>query len=68
MNNRHIKNALKDAYQVEQTESRKAFIEKYEKRNLQILEILKIEFRYMNEKYACRNSVMPCTLLYFKIR
>ena len=50
MNNRHIKNALKDAYQVEQTESRKAFIEKYEKRNLQILEILKIEFRYMGMK------------------
>ena len=64
MNNRHIKNALKDAYQVEQTESRKAFIEKYEKRNLQILEILKIEFRYMGMK-SMLAGILLCLVLYY---
>lgn len=64
MNNRQLKNALKNAYQVEQTESQKAFIEKHEKRNLQIIEILKIEFRYMGMK-SMLAGILLCLVLYY---
>ena len=47
MTNREIKEMLKNAYTLSESQNEKRFVRKYEKRSLQILEIIKLETRYM---------------------
>ena len=47
MTDREIKEMLKNAYTLSESQNEKRFVRKYEKRSLQILEIIKLEIRYM---------------------
>lgn len=50
MTNRDLKEMLKTAYNLQETNSEKNFIKKHEKRSLNTLSIINIEFRYMGIK------------------
>jgi len=50
MTEKEIKEMLKEAYALPSTESGKRFIRRYEKRSLQIFDVIKLEFRYMGAK------------------
>lgn len=47
MNNREIKVMLKNAYAISESLDGKRFVRKYERRSLQIVDIIKLEFKYM---------------------
>ena len=58
MTDKEIKNMLKKAYVVSETEKEKQFIRKYEERALQLSSIIKMELRYMGLK-SILQQVMP---------
>lgn len=50
MTDREVKESLKNAYALPTTEGEKRFIRRYEKRSLQIFDVIKLEYRYMGAK------------------
>ena len=62
MTDKEIKNMLKKAYVVSETEKEKQFIRKYEERALQLSSIIKMELRYMGLK-SILTGIVPVALL-----
>lgn len=67
MTDRELKNALKNAYIVETSEREKAFLTKYEKRSMQIFDVLRIELKYMGVKNFCA-GLFWCIVLFLVAR
>lgn len=63
MTNKELKKRLKNAYEIVPSEREKVFIRKYEKRRMQIFDVLKIEIKYMGLK-SCFTGLVLCVLLF----
>lgn len=63
MTNKELKKRLKNAYKTMPSEREKAFIRKYEKRRMQIFDVLKIEIKYMGLK-SFLTGLFLCILLF----
>ena len=63
MTDRNLKAALKKAYIIEESSSEKAFLKKYENRDLQIFEIVKLEFKYMGIKSLLAGLLLLAILI-----
>lgn len=67
MTDREIRTMLKQAYASPETEKEKAFLRRYEKRSLQLMHIIKIEFRYMGIQSVFAGLVL-CILMFVLAR
>lgn len=63
MTDKEIKEMLKNAYVLSDTEKEKVFVRKYEQRSLRLSEIIKLEFRYMGVKSFLAGAVLTVLLL-----
>ena len=63
MNDKELRMLLKDSYVLPETEKRKLFIRKYEKRSPQLFSIIKMEFRYMGLKSILTGAVLIALML-----
>lgn len=61
MTDKELKNMIKNAYALPTTESEKRFVRSYEKRYLQIKDVLKSEFKYMGFK-SILSGVILCLI------
>lgn len=63
MTDNELKKRLKNAYETIPSEKEKVFIKKYEKRRMQIFDVLKLEIKYMGLK-SCFTGPFLCILLF----
>lgn len=63
MTDKTIKEMLKNAYAISETEKGKVFVRKFEQRSLNLSEIIKLEFRYMGVKSFLAGVVLTVLLL-----
>ena len=62
MTDKEIMKMLKNAYALPETEKEKHFVRKYEKRSLQISDIIRTEFRYMGLKSILAGIILVALL------
>ena len=58
MTYKELKSLLKTAYTFEDTWSEKLFLAKYEKRSLQLFDIVKTQFKFMGLKSAIAGALL----------
>lgn len=67
MTDKELKKLLKGAYALQTTESEKRFVRRYEKRSLQTIDVLRLEFRYMGLQSILAGAIL-CLLCMLMVK